>query len=254
MTTQEKVFEIVQFVKMQTSKSGLSKCVIGLSGGIDSGVVLALAVMAIGKENVITYALPYFENGESIKLAQRATEYYKQQHHVLSIKNIVDAYGAVDVYRRGNIMARTRMTVLYDKAFEHNALVLNTCNLSEDLVGYATKHGDAAGDIAPIAHLTKGEVYALAEYLRVPPCIMSRVPSAELWDGQTDEEELHFSYAHLDAVIDFYRTSGSRLPLYKWMEEHDECYISIPSDIWDAILIRNKKSQHKLNPMPHISR
>ena len=198
-------------MKNQLKDSKMDNFILGLSGGIDSTVVLALAVEAVGRDHVKCYTMPYFDGLKSTIKAIEIAEDYGVEIETISIKSIVDAYNVSDKYRLGNIMARTRMTILYDKSMEHRGLVLNTCNLSEDLVGYATKFGDAAGDIAPIAHLTKTEVYQLAEELYIKEIFINRVPSAELRSGQTDEQELGFTYKELDTVIDLFKSSSDGL-------------------------------------------
>lgn len=259
--------EIVSFLKRELTKAKKYKYIIGLSGGIDSSVVYALAVEAIGSDNVLGYSLPYYYNGFNtcVQDANMITKYYNSAiREMIDIKPIVSTfYRAYDensipyAYSLGNIMARVRMTYLYDMAMKHDGLVLNTCNLSEDLVGYTTKFGDAAGDIAPIAHLTKTEIFNLAKCMNLPEHLINRVPSAELWEGQTDEDELGFSYRELDSVIDLYYQDkvfyNYKLTtnMYVWMDKYSGTK-PVSQDVWDSIRNKNLLSQHKLNPMSNL--
>jgi NAD+ synthetase len=147
------------------------------------------------------------------------------------------------------------MTILYDQAMKYKGLVLNTCNLSEDLVGYATKFGDAAGDLAPIAHLTKTEVYQMADDIGIPEHLINRVPSAELRTAQTDEKELGFTYAELDSVIELFR-SNKPVPMpmsdmYIWMNSYVGT-IPVSPTVYTLIQRKSKSAEHKLVPMPNL--
>lgn len=259
--------EIVSFLKRELTKAKKYKYIIGLSGGIDSSVVYALAVEAIGADNVLGYSLPYNYNGFNtcVQDANTLVKHCNSEiRDLIDIKPIVSTFYRVydktsspSEYRFGNIMARVRMVYLYDMAMKYDGLVLNTCNLSEDLVGYATKYGDAAGDIAPIAHLTKTEIFNLAKFMNLPEHLINRVPSAELWEGQTDEDELGFSYKELDSVIDlFYQDKiyydfKLATNMYVWMDKYSGTK-PVSQDVWDSIRNKNLLSQHKLNPMPHL--
>jgi NAD+ synthase len=252
--------EIIEFLKRHFEVSGAKSFILGISGGIDSTLVLALAVEAVGKENIKVYSLPYFEALNSSIKALDIAFHYDVWKMTICIKPIVDIFGVNSTYRLGNIMARTRMTILYDQAMSYNGLVLNTCNLSEDLIGYATKFGDAAGDLAPIAHLTKNEVYELAEYMKIPEEFINRVPSAELWEGQSDSGELKFSYDELDSIIDKYRINcyssinkSFTVDFPTWMFTHKRLFdIPVSEYIWDIIYDKACKALHKLNPMPSL--
>lgn len=247
---------IIELLQNQLSMSGQDTYILGLSGGIDSTLTLALAVEAVGADKVKVFSMPYFKNLETTDKAMEIASHFNVWKMLINIKPIVDMYNVNVPYRLGNIMARTRMTILYDYAMVYRGLVLNTCNLSEDLVGYATKYGDAAGDIAPIAHLTKTEVYAMAEYMNIPESLINRTPSAELWNDQTDEGELGFTYAQLDSVIDcFLADKPACTPvsdLYIWMSTVDTTMINIPIDIWNSIKMKNILAQHKLTHMPSL--
>jgi NAD+ synthase len=254
------VNSIVDFLRNHLQQTKKECYILGLSGGIDSTLVLALTTLAVGADKIKTYSLPYFEDLETTNKAYEIATYFKVWKMKMNIKPIVDMYNVNASYRLGNIMARTRMTILYDQAMSYNGLVLNTCNLSEDMVGYATKYGDAAGDIAPIAHLTKKEIYEMAEALLIPEQYINRKPSAELWQGQTDEDELGFTYDELDAVIELYKRENVFLGvvyhynMYDWMDYWDKTNHKRPvlSEIWNSIRNKNISAQHKLNHMPSL--
>lgn len=198
--------KIVTFLKGVFAQSGISKCVIAWSGGIDSTVSLYLLSQAIPKENITVLHLPYATSYENdLKLIQNELGLKDDQVRVISIKSTVDLVCDVrsidDPLRKGNIMARMRMVVLYDVAKELNALVCGTENRTEDLLGYFTRFGDQASDIEPIQHLYKTEVFALAKELDVPQTFITRAPTAGLWTGQTDEGEFGFTYEEADKVL-----------------------------------------------------
>lgn len=251
-----KITKILDFIREQLKNSGQEYLVLGLSGGIDSALVLALAVQAVGQDRILAYSMPYFENLETSNNANLLACYYDVNFDTVEIKKIVDAYEyTADSYRIGNIMARTRMTILYDQAMKYKGLVLNTCNLSEDLVGYATKFGDAAGDLAPIAHLTKTEVYQMAEEIGIPEHLINRVPSAELWTAQTDEKELGFTYAELDSVIELFKSNKPEsMPMsdmFVWMNSYVG-QIPVSPEVYTLIQLKSKSARHKLVPMPNL--
>jgi len=186
---------------------GDKNAIIGISGGIDSAVVATLCVNAVGKKRVIGVQMPYGEqsvvDGDIlIKHLGIKTEY------VIDIKSTINCFkGRLwmllpdDKLMYGNIRARTRMIILYAFANSHNGLVMGTSNKTEFLLGYFTKFGDGGCDLEPIGDLYKTEIFELAKYLGVPECIINKKPSAELWDGQTDEGEIGMSYAEMDGIL-----------------------------------------------------
>ncbi|MFT7517064.1 MAG: NAD+ synthase [Myxococcota bacterium] len=204
---------LVGFLKSETERIGMHKAVLGMSGGIDSALVLELAVRALGAENVLAVALPYREsNPLSLELAQQGAAKAGCKFSVIDISPLADAYftqhpelangdNSSARLRRGNIFSRLRMTALYDQSAAVNGLVFGTSNKTELLLGYGTQHGDMASAINPIGDLYKSQVVALSKHLKVPEAIVSRPPSADLWQGQTDEEELGFSYDAVDALL-----------------------------------------------------
>ncbi len=200
--------KIVYFIQETFREAGKSKAVIGISGGLDSAVVAWLLVLALGQENVFGYSLPCGEQ-KDIKDAELVANKLGIRCDKLDIEPVVNSLKKVIKYEDdnsvsiGNLMARTRMTVLYDLSAFHNALVVGTGNKTELLLGYFTIYGDGACALEPIGCLYKTDVKELAKYLKIPDVIINKPPSAGLWDGQTDEKELGASYEEIDNCLDF---------------------------------------------------
>jgi len=197
---------LVNFIKIELKKAGFAKLVIGLSGGLDSSIVAYLSSEAIASENVTGVILPYSSSTpESIQDAELIIKTLRINRRSVEISPMVDAYFRIhptsDLTRRGNKMARERMSVLYDISAELGALVIGTSNKSEIKMGYGTLFGDLACAINPIGNLYKTQLRQLAKYLKIPEQIISKPPSADLWQGQTDEGELGLTYAKLDAFL-----------------------------------------------------
>ena len=199
---------LTAFLREETSKVGFSRAVLGLSGGVDSALVAELAAQAFGPENVLGLALPHRNSApESLELGKEAAEHAGIQFEVVDVSAIADAHASAgnlddqDRLRFGNILARIRMVALYDRSAKDGSLVLGTSNKSELLLGYGTIHGDMASALNPIGDLYKTQVWALSRHLGVPLGILDRPPTADLWEGQTDEEELGFTYQEVDALL-----------------------------------------------------
>jgi len=199
----------VKFLQDYLAEHKIEKVILGLSGGLDSAVVYNLAVRAVGQENVIAVALPNGNQGaKSLQDAYRVVFALDWNiRYVIDISSMVDAFRLVlktgdAPLRTGNIAARVRMVVLYDTAAKEGGIVLGTENKTEHYLGYFTRWGDEASDIELIRDLYKTEVRDLARYLGVPDEIIDKPPSADLWEGQTDEEELGISYETADLIID----------------------------------------------------
>ncbi len=207
----EKVTEkTVSFIKDKTSEAGFKKAVLGLSGGIDSAVVAVSASKALGAENVTGILMPYKTSSRSsIEDALKIVEITGIDHKTIEITNAVDAIESfnmeksdhIKAVRLGNVMARVRMITLFDFSSAKDALVLGTGNKSEIYLGYFTLFGDSASAINPIADIYKTEIFKLAEFMEIPKEIISKPPSADLMEGQTDESEIGFRYADMDRVI-----------------------------------------------------
>ena len=198
---------IIEFIRQELSKAGLSKLIIGLSGGIDSAVTIALSIEAIGKENVIAVIMPYkSSHPDSLKHAEQFAKILGIQYEIIDISLMVDYYFDkyafdADILRKGNLMARERMCILYDLSAKYQALVAGTGNRSELMVGYCTQYGDNACAFEPLGHLYKTEVREMARILKVPEYIIDKQPSADLWQEQTDEDELGITYDELDEIL-----------------------------------------------------
>jgi len=197
---------LVAFVKNYCSRSGFKKVVLGLSGGLDSAVVAYLACRALGRRNVLALILPYKDsNPESIRDAQKTAKTLGIRSKLVDITPMIDAYYKRfpdrNRIRKGNKLARERMSVLYDFSAREKALVIGTGNKTETLLGYCTLHGDAAYAFNPVGDLYKSQVRLLAKELGVPRKIIDKTPSADLWKGQTDEKELGATYQQLDRFL-----------------------------------------------------
>ncbi len=199
---------LTTFIKDETAKPGFSRLIVGLSGGLDSAVVAYLSVAALGKDNVVAAIMPYQSSSqENIADAHEMIELLGVKKHVVDITPQVDAYFAAfpgaDKNRRGNKMARERMSILYDLSAQEKALVIGTSNKSEILLGYGTIFGDLACAINPLGDLYKTQVRILARHLGVPEKIIAKPPSADLFAGQSDEGDLGFSYEQVDSLLYF---------------------------------------------------
>lgn len=197
---------LTRLIHEEVTKVGFERVVLGLSGGIDSAVVAYLAVQALGPKGTVCVMMPYrTSDPSSVRDAEAIIKILGSERLKIDISPMVDAYlqlhPLTDQVRRGNLMARVRMMTLFDQSVAARALVLGTSNKSELLVGYATLFGDMASAMAPIGDLYKTEVRLLAQHLDVPRSIIDKVPSADLWSGQSDEGELGFTYEELDQLL-----------------------------------------------------
>lgn len=194
------------FIRDELAAAGFSRLVVGLSGGIDSAVSCALAVRAMGPDNVTALIMPYrSSNPANVSDAQALAGQLGIRAVTVDITPMVDAYfdgdPGADEVRRGNMMARQRMAVLYDHSQRLGALVLGTGNKTEAMLGYTTMYGDNACALNPLADLLKTQVRRLASFLGIPAAIIAKPPSADLWTGQTDEEELGLTYELADRIL-----------------------------------------------------
>jgi len=208
MTDYNKVEQVLTvFLKEEIDRIGVHKAVIGLSGGIDSAVSAFLTVKALGPENVLCVMMPYKTSSKSsLEDAQKVVEILNVRSKIVDISKMVDAYidtleGEVSIVRKGNVMARMRMIVLYDESAKENGIVVGTSNKTELFLGYSTLHGDSACAINPLGQLYKTQIFELAKHLNVPKEIVDKKPSADLWAGQTDEEEMGITYARVDKLL-----------------------------------------------------
>lgn len=241
---------LVKFLKEKIEATGMKKAVFGLSGGIDSALVAYLLRDALGAENVLAIMMPYkSSNPESLAHAELVVEDLKIRSKKIEITDMIDAYFKneenASMLRKGNKMARERMSILFDNSAKENALVIGTSNKTEIYLGYSTQFGDSACAINPIGDLYKTNIWDLSRYLKVPEVIVSKQPSADLWEGQTDENEMGLTYKEADEI------------LYRLLEENknvaeiaDEGF---NKEIISKIVLRMNKSEYKRN-MPLIAK
>lgn len=243
--------QITAFIKKTVKVANKEKVVIGLSGGIDSSLVATLAVEALGHNYVHGVIMPYKTSSE-----ENVTDAINLSHKLgievsmVNITNIVDAYSSfliqeVSQKRKGNIMSRVRMSILYDYADVHNALVIGTTNYTELLLGYFTKYGDGGVDFEPIADLYKREVVELARYLGVNERIIEKKPTADLWVGQTDEGELGMTYKEMDEILSY---------LNRGVIGENEAYLkNYSKEQVDRVKFMILNSEHKRNTPAQLS-
>ncbi|MDD5717301.1 MAG: NAD+ synthase [Sulfuricurvum sp.] len=195
-----------EFLNQEVRKTGLQKVVVGLSGGIDSAVVAVLAHRVFGDDLLCVKMPSHYSSQSSLDDADELCSVFGLRSEVHSIEPMLRAYETPEMspLRVGNLSARLRMVTLFDISAREGALVLGTSNKSELMLGYGTLYGDLASALNPIGDLYKTEVFELARHLNVPDSIISKPPSADLWAGQSDEEEIGYPYADLDRVLKRY--------------------------------------------------
>jgi len=197
---------LVNFIRDEVQRVGLQQAVVGLSGGIDSALTCLLASEALGPENVLAVCLPYCtsspQSREHARLIIEQTGVRSETFDITAmVAPLLDTIPPQEVKRIGNIMARARMIVLFDRSAALPGLVIGTANKSEVLLGYTTLYGDAAAALHPLGDLYKTQVRQLACAMGVPAVIADKAPSADLWPGQTDEAELGFTYEEVDRLL-----------------------------------------------------
>jgi NAD+ synthase len=197
---------LVGFVKSEITRAGFSRAVVALSGGIDSALSCVLAVQALGPENVLAVRMPYKASSrDSLDHAQLLIDQLGVQSRTIEITDMVEPLINLDPemskVRKGNLMARARMIVIYDQSEDFKGLVVGTSNKTESLLGYSTLYGDSASAINPIGDLYKTQLRQLSRALNIPEPIIGKPPSADLWAGQTDETELGFTYEDVDRLL-----------------------------------------------------
>jgi len=227
--------QVEQMIRYAYWNSGCSGIIVGVSGGVDSALAAAFCCRAVGPDKVLGLFLPTsVSNPQDLADAQALCAGLGMEHRVVPIDPMLAAFktlpGFVGTpYLLGNLMARIRMTVLYYHANRDHRLVCGTSNRSEYMLGYCTKYGDNAADIQPIVHLYKTDVYEMAREMNIPEQILTKTPSAGLWEGQSDEGEIGLSYAEIDAAL-------------KHLEAQDGI-AATPTE--EKVLARAQKNAHK---------
>ena len=234
--------QVEQMIRYAYWKSGSKGIVVGLSGGVDSAVAATFCCRAIGGDKVLGLTLPSnVSNPADIKDAAALCKHLGMDHRVISIEPMLEGFKTMPDFKEsryllGNLMARIRMTVLYYHANREQKIVCGTSNRSEYMLGYCTKYGDNAADLQPLLHLYKTEIYEYAKELGIPESIMKKAPSAGLWEGQSDEEEIGLSYEKIDASL-------RSLELHGWQAT---------TPIEEKVLELVRKSEHKRLPAPNL--
>ena len=234
---------LVGFIENEVRKAGFERVVVGLSGGVDSSLSAFLAAEALGPQNVWGILMPYrTSNPESAEHATLVVRALRINSLTVDITPMVDAYFAmfpdIDQVRRGNKMARERMTILFDHSAGLRALVLGTSNKTELLLGYGTLYGDMASAVNPLGDLYKTQIRQLARHMQVPTVIVEKQPSADLWVGQTDEAELGFTYEEVDRVLHLLVDQRYEVADLTGEESFDEKFVR-------AVSLRIQSSQYK---------
>lgn len=197
---------LTRFLSNEITKAGFHRAVLGLSGGVDSALSCFLAARALGPENVLALRLPYRSSAaDSLTHADLVIEALGVQSETIDISSMVDSLEAASpgmtAHRKGNVMARARMTVIFDRSAAWQALVIGTSNKTEMLLGYGTIFGDLASAVNPIGDLYKTQVRQLSRAMGVPEVIVAKPPTADLLPNQTDEGDLGFTYAQVDQLL-----------------------------------------------------
>src|SRR5512136_1508707 len=234
--------QVEQMIRYAYWKSGCKGIVVGISGGVDSAVAATFCCRAIGGDKVLGLTLPSnVSNPADVKDAAALCKHLGMDHRVFNIEPVLEGFKTMPDFKEsryllGNLMARIRMTVLYYHANREQKIVCGTSNRSEFMLGYCTKYGDSAADLQPLLHLYKSEVYEYADELGIPKSIIKKAPSAGLWEGQRDEEEIGLSYAEIDHSLQALEQKG-------WIA-------ATPTE--EKVLELVKKSEHKRIPAPNL--
>ena len=238
------------FIRTEITRAGLQRAVVGLSGGLDSALSCFLAAEALGPQNVLAVRMPYKTSSQdSLDHAQKVIDATGVQSVTIEITAMVDPlidhFPDMNSMRRGNIMARMRMIVLYDQSAAFNGLVVGTGNKTEILLGYTTLYGDSACALNPLGDLYKTQVRQLAAGMGVPESVRVKPPTADLWAGQTDEGELGFTYAEVDQLL--YQLVDQR-------DTPDECVQAGFDEVFVKKVVERIRRNHFKRIMPPIAK
>jgi NAD+ synthase len=241
---------LVRFIRDSVSKLGFERVVLGISGGIDSAIVAWLSVDALGANNVLGVRMPYKTSSpDSLSDAQKVIDALGIEALTIPITAIADGLIAqfpdMSQMRKANIMSRSRMITLYDQSMATRSLVIGTSNKTEALLGYTTLYGDSASALQPITDLYKTQIRQLARALGLPQSILDKPPSADLWIGQTDEDELGYTYEFVDKVL--YLLVDERLSIDEVAAE------GFARDLVASVWKRVRQNQYK-RTMPYIAK
>jgi len=197
--------QLIKFLQDEVSKTGMKKVVVGVSGGLDSAIVAVLCKEAFGDNMHGVFMPSHMSSDASINDAKELCNKYNISYEVVEIANMIKGYfdssETSTPLRIGNLSARMRMSVLYDVSARDNSLVIGTSNKSEILLGYGTLFGDTACAINPIGQMYKSDAFDFARFIGVTDAIINKKPSADLWEGQSDEEDLGYTYKVMDDVL-----------------------------------------------------
>jgi NAD+ synthase len=238
---------LVSFLRQEIERAGLQGAVVGVSGGVDSSLSCVLCSQALGPEKVLAVLMPYRTSSpDSLRDAEEVVRLTGVRSLTVEITPMVDAFlersPEADQRRRGNIMARTRMILLYDQSAAQGKIVVGTGNKTEILLGYTTLYGDSACGLNPLGDLYKNQVRQLARAVEIPDHIVAKPPTADLWRGQTDEGELGFSYDDADQLL--YLLVDERYSPAECVEAgFDRAFV-------DQVVTRVRQSQFKRMPAP----
>ena len=239
--------ELTEFIRSCVRDAGAKGAVVGISGGVDSAAVVKLCADALGGENVLAVLMPTAVTpAEDYRQTKQMCRDWNVNYSAISIQPAVDAFsgmlltGKEAPLERGNIMSRCRMIVLFDKAKKEGCLVFGTTNRSELTMGYTTKFGDGAEDVMPMHGIYKTQVWQLARVIGVPQEIIDKVPTAGLWEGQSDEDEMGITYHDLDIVLNAVEQGAS--------DEDAASLAGVSSEKVSEVMSQMRRMEHKRLP------